>query len=608
MKQRLIYLLKTSLLWIFFSIINRLIFLLYNYSFTSQLPVKELFFTFTHGLKLDISITGYILFFLLLFMAFIAPFGETINKWVTRVYNIILIVISSVITIVDIELYRNWGFRIDNTILLYLESPKESLASTSIGLFLFLFLLTGLLIWLAFFTYKRFVENSLDNIKSVKWFYIPLFLLISASMIIPIRGGFGIAPINQGTVYFSSHQFANHTALNAPWNFGRSLTTMNRKQNIEFMSDDKALNNFNTLFAKNEKQPKIQVIKEGTPNIVIIILESFTSSVIESLGGLPKVTPQFDRLAKEGVLFTNFYANGDRSDKGIVSILSGYPAQPTTSIIKYIKKTEKLPFLSNELEKEDYSTGFYYGGEINFANMNSYFVSGGYDTLVSLDSYSKSELNSKWGAHDHVTFNKFFNDLEKTKSPFFRTMFTLSSHEPFDVPHKSQFNGSDDDSKFLNSVHYTDSCLGDFIQKAKQTDWWDNTWFILVADHGSRLPGNISYSSSAKFKIPMLWLGGAVITDTIISKTTSQIDIPLMIGNQLDMEFENFNFSKDVLSNEKGFAFFAFNNGFGFYNDSTGFVWDNTANNFIINEDATLKIEHQGKAFMQMLLNDFNRK
>ena len=406
----------------------------------------------------------------------------------------------------------------------------------------------------------------------------------------------GIAPINQGAAYFSSYQFANHTALNPLWNFGKSLTTKNRMQSLTFMSDSEANKAFSNLFAENKDHKVTQ------------LLESFTSSVVASLGGVEGATPHFDALAKEGVLFANFYANGDRSDKGIVSVLSGYPAQPTTSIIKYIKKTEKLPHLSRELEQIGYSTGFYYGGEIDFANMNSYFISGGYDTLVSLDDYSKSELNSKWGAHDHITFQRFFDDLDNTKSPFFRTIFTLSSHEPFDVPHTSQFNGNDDASMFLNSVHYTDSCLGDFIQKAKKTAWWDNTWFIFIADHGSRLPGNVSYSSPEKFKIPMLWIGGAVIEDTVITKIASQIDIPLMISNQLGSDFKGFRFSKDVLNSQKGSAFFAYNNGFGYYTDTTGFVWDNTADNYVINDSVSFPIESEGKSFMQMLLDDFNAK
>ncbi len=607
-KQRLTYLLKYSLFWLTFFVFSRVLFLIYNISHTKQLPFIEVLKTFFYGLKLDVSMAGYIIFFASFFMAFLLFFSKTVNIWFFRVYTFFLIFILAVITIVDIELYRNWGFRIDSTVLLYLQTPKESFASTPVVLVIGLFALLGLFIWGSYFFYRKFAEPDLLNLKSVKWYCTPLFLFIASIMIIPIRGGVGIAPINLGAVFFSNHQFANHAAINAIWGVGESLSTMHEKQSIAFMDDTEAENEMAGLFFKKTEKPLTQLINTENPNIIIIIIESFTGGVIEPLGGVPNATPELNRLTNEGVFFTNFYASGDRSDKGIVAILSGYPAQPTTSIIKYTNKTEKLPYLSHKLKKMGYTSGFYYGGEINFANMKSYFISGGYDTLVTLNNFSGNELNSKWGAHDHIVFNRVFNDLEKAQTPFFRAMFTLSSHEPYDVPHKSMFNGTDDESKFLNSVHYTDSCIGNFIKRAKQTKWWDNTWIIFVADHGNRLPGNISYSSPRKFKIPMLWVGGAVNTDTIIANAVSQSDIPLMIGNQLHQKFKGFKFSKDVLNHQKGFAFYAYNNGFGFYTDTTGFVWDNTANNFVINNSVSKKVEKQGKSFMQVLLNDFNRK
>jgi len=608
MKQRLIYLLRYSLFWLALFLFYRFIFLIYNIGYTRQLPLIEVFRVFFYGLKLDMSMAGYVLFFLSFFMAFLLFLPRSVNIWFYRIYTFLLIFIFSIITVVDCELYRNWGFRIDSTILLYLQTPKESFASTPVILAIALLALMGLLIWGAYFLYIKFVEKPLKNMNTVKWFYASLFLFIASFMIIPIRGGLGIAPINLGTVFFSSYQYANHAAVNAVWGFGESLSTMHEKQVIEFMDDSAADKELENLFLQDTQKPFTQLIKSNNPNIIIFILESFTGAVIEPLGGVPNATPNLNKLINEGVFFNNFFAAGDRSDKGIVSVLSGYPAQPTTSIIKYTKKSEKLPHLSRKLKKMGYTSGFYYGGEINFANMKSYFVSGGYDTLVTLNNFSGNELNSKWGAHDHIVFQKLYDDLKNAQTPFFRAMFTLSSHEPFDVPHKSQFNGTDDEQKFLNSVHYTDSCIGDFIKKAKQTEWWNNTWIIFVADHGSRLPGNIPYSSLRKFKIPMLWVGGAILTNTIINNAVSQSDIPLMISNQLHQKFKGFKFSKDVLDHQKGFAFYAYNNGFGFYNDTTGFVWDNTAKNFVISNSISKNIENQGKAFMQVLLNDFNNK
>lgn len=564
--------------------------------------------TFLYGVKLDISMTGYILLMVSFFMAFLFFVKNTLTLKITRIFSLFLIVVFTIITIVDIELYRNWGYRMDSTVFLYLKTPKESLASTSSGLIILLLLLTVFTIWGAFYTYKKWVEKPIMQFKPVNWYYAPVFIVIAAAMIIPMRGGLGIAPINQGAVFFSQQQYANHAALNGVWNFGQSVSTMNKNQNIVFMDEKKAHKLLKNSFAVTTEKPICSLINTDKPNIVIIMLESFTSAVIKPLGGLPNVTPNLNKLSDKGVLFGDFYASGDRSDKGIVSILSGYPAQPTTSIIKYINKTAKLPHLSKELKKLGYTSGFYYGGEINFANMNSYFLSGGFDNMVTLDDFSAHDLNSKWGAHDHVVFQRFFDDLNQTHEPFFRVMFSLSSHEPFDVPHSSEFNNGDEESKFLNSVHYTDSCLGDFIEKAKQTKWWNNTWIILVADHGSRLPGNIPYSSPEKFKIPMLWLGGAVVKDTIITKTASQIDIPLMIGNQIGQPFTDFSFSKDVLNNQKSFAFYAFNNGFGYYNDTMGSVWSNTSNAIIIDDSASSKWILDGKAFMQGLSTDFNTK
>jgi phosphoglycerol transferase MdoB-like AlkP superfamily enzyme len=294
---------------------------------------------------------------------------------------------------------------------------------------------------------------------------------------------------------------------------------------------------------KNKK-----IINTDKPNVVIIILESFTSKIIGVLGGRPEVTPNFNKLSHEGILFDNFYASGDRSDKGIVAILSGYPAQPTSSIIKFPQKTQNLPYLSHTLAKMDYSTNFYYGGDINFANMRSYFANGGFNTVTKND-FNKSDCNSKWGVHDHIMFNKLLDDIDKENQKFFKVFFTLSSHEPFDVPMKTVINGDDEDNKFLNSAYYTDSCIGNFFENAQKRAWWKNTIFILVADHGVRLPDNTAINSVLKFKIPMLFLGGALKKqDTVIHTYGSQIDIPKTLLTQMGIKNDKYRFSKNLLS------------------------------------------------------------
>jgi phosphoglycerol transferase MdoB-like AlkP superfamily enzyme len=607
MESRLIFLLKYFFYWLFYFAFLRFLFIVYNYDFVATIPFSEISKTFFYGLKLDISLTGYILLLTSLVTALTVRQGR-ILYYFSGVLTLLLLILFSLISVVDAELYHHWGFRIDSTVLLYLRTPKESLASTPVLKFILLIILTVLIILLFFRLYVKFVSKHLQTLPEIKWYNTLLYLLIAGLMIIPVRGGTGLAPINQGSVFFSKYQFANHASVNCSWNFGKSVMKMDKKKIVRFMPDDKAHQIFEDLFIKNQAKPLQQLVSAENPNIMIILLESFTAGVVGPLGGLKEVTPNLNKLTKEGVFFENFYATGDRSDKGLVAVLSGYPAQPASSIIRNIEKTEKLPFLSRDLAGRSYNSGFYYGGDIDFANMRSYFMTGGYDTLITLDDFDKKDLNSKWGAHDHVVFNRFFDDLNKASEPFFRVMFTLSSHEPYDVPHQSKFNGTSEEQLFLNSVHYTDSCLGAFIEKAKTTTWWKNTWLIILADHGKRLPGNIPYNSPEKFRIPMLWLGGVIQKNTVIKNTVSQTDVPLMISDQLQAHFKGYKFSKDVLNGQQPFAFFAYNDGFGFYNDTSGFVWDNVSGKVIYNEDASQKTMDQGKAFLQVLIEDYNNK
>jgi phosphoglycerol transferase MdoB-like AlkP superfamily enzyme len=189
---------------------------------------------------------------------------------------------------------------------------------------------------------------------------------------------------------------------------------------------------------------------------------------------------------------------------------------------------------------------------------------------------------------------------------------TLSSHEPFDVPMEQMIEGNDEESRFLNSVFYTDKCLGKFTTDLKNSPIWKNTLLIFVADHGSRHPGNSPLYVTEKFHIPMIWTGGALnVSDSIISLFASQTDIATTLTAQLNINSNNFKFGKDIFSeNAKSFAFYDYNNGFGFITDSTVQIFDNPSKTYIQNtEKSKAKSVEYGKAYEQILMNDFiNRK
>ena len=345
------------------------------------------------------------------------------------------------------------------------------------------------------------------------------------------------------------------------------------------------------------------------PNIIIVILESFTAKIIQPLGGMKNITPNLNSLAKEGILFTKLFASGDRSDKGLLSILSGYPSQPNVSIIKFPQKTQSIPGLNKDLKSVGYESSFYYGGDINFANFRSYFVNMGYDKIISMNDFDDSVYNSKWGVHDHILLERFSHDLNIASQPFFSVVFTLSSHEPFDVPMQKVIDGNSQESKFLNSAFYTDKCIGEFVKRCKSQSWWDNSLLIFISDHGNRHPGSSGVHEEEKYRIPMLWIGGAIKQkDITIDTFCSQSDMAKTLLNQLGISNNDYVFSKDILADSNNsFGFYTFNSGFGFFSDHTKIVYDLVSNYSIIEEGIqSEKNLTSAKAYLQILSRDFS--
>ena len=606
MTRSFIVIFRFYIFWLVFSFLARLAFVLYNYEFSSQVEIADLAMAFFYGLKLDVSMGAYFLLVPILLSSTAFMFKPKHLVRAFNMYSFLIILFSSIIVIGDVELYRNWGFRMDNTPLLYLRTPGEAMASTPGWMIIAFSLVLVLVVLVCYWIYKKTIASLFT--KSIKqanagWLFQ---LLLIGVLVLPIRGGLGVAVLNASAVYFHSEPYLNHAAINVVWNVGYSLTTTEEENHYQFIDNEEANVVFKELHTTADSTAL--VLNTDRPNIVLIILESFTEKIIEPLGGEPGVCPNFNQLCNEGILFEHFYANGDRSDKGIVSILSGYPAQPTNSIIKWPNKTISLPFISKELEELDYKTAFYYGGDINFANMKSYFVTGGFDRLTTLEDFPEELATGKWGVHDEHVFNQLFEDINKTPEPFFSSFFTLSSHEPFEVPMPTVISGDDEDERFMNSAYYTDKCLGEFIAKAKQQAWWDNTLVVLLADHGSRLPFNTKQYEELKFKIPMLWLGGALAkTDTVVSTFGSQVDLARTLLSQMGHETDDFRFSKNIFGKpEKDFAFFVFNDGFGIRDKEFGFIHDNVGDTTIrYRGSVTPENKKKGQAFLQVLMQDF---
>lgn len=586
--------------WIAYFQVCRILFFLYLPDFTSRLNFEDIAISMLLGLRMDASIGGY---WTVLSALLITASPLLSSRIVSRIHLWLiacLLLLSTLIVVADAELYRHWGFRINTTPFFY--AGTEGMQSIGPGRWTILLLLAGGLFVISFISYK-WLFKSLKNLPPLSFLWIPGLLLFSGLLFFPIRGRLGKVPMNTGVVYFhKSSAFANHAGVNAVWNLMRSIASDNDIHYPKTYFSGKTDQEFARLMACKNKRPLIT----GKPNIILIILESFTSKIIEPLTGLKGVTPVFNKWSDKGILFTHIISSGDRTDKGIVALLSGYPAQPQTSVIKFPEKVQSFPFLPDRLKKEGYNSGFIYGGEIGFANMESYLTMAGFDRISDVHDYPADiqYSHSQWGVSDEYVLNKLLKECDKAPSPFFESVLTLSSHEPFIVPMKTVIEGNDESAQFLNACHYTSQCLDWFLTAASQRPWWKNTWIIITADHGHRLPDIAGAGNQKRFEIPMLWLGGALKKTGKIDEVGSQIDIAATILAQINAA-NPFPFSRNVNSEKTPFAVYSFNNGYGYVYRNGEIVYDFDLHDYLHRESAdTIK----GQIFMQKLFNDYNAR
>ncbi|WP_299821941.1 alkaline phosphatase family protein [uncultured Pontibacter sp.] len=613
MKKRVYFQPLYFLFWLLYFIVARGLFLLYHHDKSEQLSGGDIFYTFLYGLRLDASFTAYIcvLPFLLSLVATLWPAFKP--SGIIRVYTYTLLILISVLLSADLELYTFWGFRLDATPLQYLNTPGEMVATAATAPVFLLSLVTlalsafFIILYLKAFDKKKY---SLGNTKVVAGSLSFAYLVL---LVLPLRGGWQQIPINQSVAYFSENPYANHAGLNMPWNLMHAMLKYSKSSSnpYQYMPEEEAEEKVNSLYAASGTVDTTAILKTARPNVLFIILESYTAKLVGHLGGEPGVTPNLDKLAAEGIAFTNLYASGDRSEKGMVALLSGYPVQTITSIIKTPKKTEKLPQLSKVFKDKGYKTSYYYGGELEFANIKSYLLNGGYNKLVDKYDFDPSTYNSKWGAHDHVLFDRVLSELKQEEQPFFSTVYTLSSHEPFEIPIKPKFPGSDNEALFRSSVYYTDWALGKFIAQAKKQPWWDNTLVVLAADHGHPLPGNDANHLPSKFRIPFILTGGALKSKGLqVNTIGSQTDIATTLLAALNLPHQDFTWGQNLLSPKAdSFAFYVFNDGFGFVTPQGALTYDNVSKQVITQDTAVTANQLElGKAYMQHSFGDFVKK
>ena len=598
MKDRILYLVKVYLITICIFVIAKVVFMVANYE-GHAFGIADMWEVAKHGLSLDLSTSLYVLilpFLLTLVSVWWRPKGL---EAVMKIYYGVIAVLLMLAFTADTSLYPFWGFKLDASCLQYLSSPVEAKASVS-GWYMAIRL--GIIIAGAWILYKIYVavaqqhtqqgtrQKGTTTLGGVV--LIPLF-------VIGIRGGLDESTTNIGQVYFSQNQFLNHSAVNPVFSFFASLeSTASYVPDYTFMEEAERQQLMEGLYFTDSTQPDT-LLKTQRPNIIVILLESCGGIFTEDIGGRPDIMPHLNRLTKEGVYFANFYANSYRTDRGTLCTWSGFPSFPRSSVMKMPEKTRLLPGIAQSLRKEGYHTTYLYGGDINFTNMRGYLVSIGFEQLHWMKDYSREEQKtSEWGVRDDITFATLTDMVRKWKDEgdhYLIGYSTLSSHEPWDVP-THHFN-----DEVLDAFNYLDACIGKFFKDIKQTAQWDNLLVIMLPDHGYSYFG-VEEEHEQHDHVPMLWLGGAIKEPRRIEQLCNQTDLPATLLGQLGIAHDEYEFSRDVMSQgyQYPFAVHTYNNGITM-RDSTGFaLLDLNANRIMVDmsSDSELLIK-KGKAILQ---------
>lgn len=608
MKKRIAYISLYFFTVLLIFILQKPLFMLYNGSIKKGFGFADYMQVMVHGASLDAATAGYLTAFPFLLVLISIWFRKFPLKKILYGYYILAAALISIIFVVDMALYTFWGFKLDASVFLYIDSPKEALASVSVGFILLRVLAILLLIALNSWVLLKITPSVLTATRK-RIAGTAGMLLLGGVLFIIIRGGVTESTSNIGQVYFSNEPFLNHSAVNPDFSL---LSSMGKSQDFasefNFFDEEKRAALFDGLYPTTDGDSIIQVLNTKRPNILIILMEGFGGAFVEPLGGLPDVTPHFNRLSKEGIFFTNCYANSFRTDRGTVCTFSGYLGLPTASVMKIPAKSRTLPAIAEGLSKAGYKTDFLYGGDINFTNMKSYLLSTGYQRLTANTDFSLAEQTSNaWGVNDDITFEYLYNQLRnrKEEGPWHTAFLTLSSHEPFEVPYHRL------EDKIPNAFAYTDECLGKFVDRLKQTPAWKDLLVICLPDHGFYYPREGSNAMPRFYHIPLLWLGGAVKQPMQVDKIMNQTDLAATLLGQLGLEHTAFTFSRNVLGSDYKypFAFYSFNNGFSF-RDSTGVtVFDNNSGSILFDEpEADESRLDKGKAILQTVYDDLGNR
>lgn len=512
---------------------------------------QGLWFVIFQGIRFDLVLLAQLLAIPFIVMPFLALHEKTrsVMNIVLRVYLALLAGYLVFVEAVTPNFILQYDLRPNYLFVEYLIYPKEVFSMLIKTVPVQLGIAIGITVFLAWKMFILLKKQEQHSQNAVLW-SAPLLSIAGIIVCLAFaRSTLGHRPVNPSTVAFSSDPLINSLPLSSAYSVAYALyeKVTHEKDGIPTygkMDDSQMLkeiygamelssNQFGDSKIPTLHKQSIGKSTQAVPrkNLVIILQESLGADFVGSLGGMD-VTPNIDKLSKEGMWFTNLYATGTRSVRGIEAVVTGFPPTPASSVVKLGGSQNNFFTIAELLSREGFDTSFIYGGEAHFDNMRRFFVNNGFKRIIEEKDYQNPAFKGSWGVSDEDLFNKAhetFSQLSEENTPFFSLVFTSSNHPPFEYPEDRITLAEYPPNTVSNAVKYADYALGNYIETAKRSSYWKDTVFLIIADHSDRVYGNELVPIN-KFRIPGLILGENIPAKEI-SRVSSQIDmLPTMLS------------------------------------------------------------------------------
>lgn len=506
---------------------------------------------------------------------------RTIKWFINSVFFLVLFLCAA-----DIPFFNHFNYRINSASLMWAESTDMVISMIAQDPSYWGVLVPFALVILVFFKlHTRFIKRFfVSPTVSISWLKNSIWFLVSGGVcFLALRGtvDFNRSPLNAKDAYFSNYSILNQMALSPVYTFLKSMTEQQKSSNadLDLMESDKAFEEvrkqLNRTYLNNNSlatlhRPDSQHITQ--PNVVLVLMEGLSAAKLASYGDTNNCTPYLDTLIQQSYFFNNAYSAGLHTHNGIYSSITSFPAlferhgMTQIPILRYNN-------LISTLRDHDYQTIYFSNHDVEFDNVGGFLVENGIQQMVSERDYDLSKKLSVWGVPDDYMFDfsiPYLNKLAANKKPFFGLYMTTSNHRPFRFPENYQRRFESDENE---GAAYADWSIEQWMEKVKKEDWFENTLFVFMSDHGwaikPRYDIPLNYVHVPLFFYSPKYFPAAITND----KLAAQIDVFPTIMSALKLPYTQTDLGVDLFSNTRPYVYFNADDKLGVLNKNYYYIY-----------------------------------